>query len=78
MLNAMGYSIPFFSEIHWLISKRHRDNIRLTYINNQQKNIVAISQGKVTKRKLRYTRRINRSTVKIYRRYLRSHGITAP
>ncbi len=75
-INAYGY-ILLWSEIHWLISKKHRDNVRLSYIYYQQKEVERLSQKKFKFKRLKKANRINKSTVRKYRRYLRSHGLRA-
>ncbi len=75
-INAYGYLV-LWSELHWLISKKHRDNIRLSYIYYQQKEVEKLSQKKFKFRRLKKANKINKSTVRKYRRYLRSHGLRA-
>lgn len=75
-INALGY-LALYSEIHWLISKQHRDNIRLSYIYYNQEEIEKIAKKRSTFARLKRVEAINTSSIKLYRKYLRSHGLTA-
>ena len=74
--NALGYYTGI-SEIHWLISKRHRNNLKLTQLDNYQKAIIKYSMKRPNIFTKRRAKTLNRRSVSIYRRYLRSNGIKA-
>ena len=77
VLFPLGFFVLYISPIHWVISKNHRNNFRLSKMYYAQQKVDRIITSNNNQYQQPKVKVYNSLIVRVYKRYLRSNGLVA-
>ena len=77
LYGLMVLGFPLYTGTHWLISKKHRTNVRLSRVYYKQEKVEKIIVKESTVKSRQKVIKLIRKIVRIYKRYLKSNGLIA-